>query len=83
MSALTLLALFAVGSAAFALNVGAGRLRAASRKFSLRWFLYVHLPILAVVPLRLWFGLDMWAVPVLIGISVIGQVLGGRVSRSV
>lgn len=78
----SLITLVAVGSAAFVLNLGAGRLRAASPKFSLRWFLYVHLPVLAVVPLRQWFELNLWAVPFLVGISAMGQVCGSRMSRN-
>lgn len=76
------IALFAVGSAAFVLNLVAGCLRAMSPKFSLRWFLYVHLPVLAVVPLRQWFDLNLWAIPFLVGISAAGQVFGGRMIRS-
>lgn len=65
---------------AFVLNVGAGRLRATSPRFSFRWFLYIHLPILAVVPLRQWFELTPWTIPLLVGISVVGQVVGGRMT---
>lgn len=74
------LALIAVSSAAFVVNIGAGRLRAASPRFSLLWFLYIHLPVLAIVPLRFWFGLDVWTIPLLVIISVLGQVIGGRMT---
>jgi hypothetical protein len=77
-----LLALAAVAGAAFALNVVAGRRRAASPRFSIAWWLYIHLPVLAGVPLRQWFGLDFWTIPVLVGLSVVGQMVGGRMSRN-
>jgi len=76
------IALVAVGSVAFALNLVAGRRRAAEPKFSFRWFLYVHLPVLAVVPLRQWFELNILAIPFLVGISVVGQVFGCRMIRN-
>ncbi len=75
-------ALAVVSSAAFVLNLWAGCLRATSPKFSLAWFLYVHLPVLAVFPLRQWFGLGPWAIPLLITVSVAGQVFGGRMRRN-
>lgn len=64
------------------LNIGAGRLRAASRKFSVEWFLWVHLPVLAVFPLRIGFGLRPWIIPILVIAAVAGQFIGGRLIRN-
>lgn len=75
-------ALLVVSAAAFVLNLGAGRLRAAAPKFSLRWFLYIHLPIVAVIPLRYWLSLGAWVIPWLIAVSVGGQIVGGRTHRN-
>ncbi len=75
-------ALAVVSGAAFAVNVGAGRFRAATPKFSLRWFLYIHLPVLAVFPLRWWFALSPWTIPLLIAVSIVGQFTGGRIHRN-
>ena len=72
------LILAAVSFAAFALNLGAGRLRAGTAKFSIPWFLWIHAPIVAIVPLRLWLGLSAWAIPLLVAVSVAGQWVGGR-----
>lgn len=66
-----------VGGTAFILNVGAGRLRARSPKYSLAWLLYIHVPVLAIIPLRQWFALSMWTIPLLVALSVVGQVVGG------
>lgn len=74
--------LLVVSSAAFVLNLGAGCLRAAAPKFSLRWFLYIHLPVLAVFPLRQWFGLGPWAILLLVAVSFAGQVFGGRIHHN-
>ncbi|MBI3608731.1 MAG: hypothetical protein HY207_12250 [Nitrospirae bacterium] len=71
-----------VSSTALILNLGAGRLRAVSPKFSFRWFLYIHLPVLAIFPLRQWFGLGPWAIPLLIAVSFAGQVIGGRIHHN-
>lgn len=70
-------------SVAFGLNFGAGRLRAAARLYSFRWFVYIHVPVLAVVPLRTWLGLAGWAIPLLVVVSVLGQLVGGRTVRNV
>ena len=68
--------------AAFAFNVWAGRLRARSRKLSVPWFVWIHLPVVAIVPMRWWLGLEAWSIPILIAASVAGQLVGGRLDRN-
>ena len=65
------------------LNLPFGFLRTGVRKFSLPWFLAVHVPIPFVVGLRLLSGLGFRLVtfPVFIGAFFSGQFLGGWVRR--
>lgn len=71
------LAIFIVGLAAFILNLPLGRWRAKVRKFSLPWFVAVHLSIPLIVLLRFETGLSYTVVPVTITFAVLGQMVGG------
>jgi hypothetical protein len=67
---------------AFVANVAAGRLRASTVKFSVAWFLWIHLPIIAILPIRLWTGLSAWFIPLLVAVALLGQWVGGRLVRN-
>ncbi|MBI5198344.1 MAG: hypothetical protein HZA19_07025 [Nitrospirae bacterium] len=67
--------------AAFLLNFPFGVLRAGTKTFSFKWFVYIHLPVFVVIPIRMGVGLSYWAIPVLVACSVLGQVAGGRIGR--
>ncbi len=73
---MTSLALVTV--AALVLNLPFGYLRGKTRKFSLMWFLYIHLPIPAIIVLRKYAGLGFTFVPVIAMGAILGQLLGGR-----
>lgn len=62
--------------AAVALNTPFGAWRATTRKFSLRWFLAVHLPIPFVFVIRRAAGFGWDYVPVMLVCCVSGQLLG-------
>ncbi len=64
---------------AFALNVPFGYLRARSRKYSFRWFLWIHLPVPFVILSRLATSTDYRIIPLLLIASLAGQFLGGRI----
>jgi len=66
---------------ALLVNIPLGYLREASQKFSVRWFVYVHLSIPLLVALRLLVGLGWGFVPLSIASAVAGQVIGGRINR--
>ncbi len=66
---------------AFVLNLPFGYWRGKTRKFSFKWFLYIHLPIPFVVIFRLLAGFSMKIVPIMLVASVAGQVLGARIDR--
>lgn len=68
-------------AAAFTLNLPFGYFRANTRKFSLMWFLYIHLPIPLIFILRTTAGLSWKAIPVIAAGAVFGQIIGGRLNK--
>ena len=63
---------------AFLLNLPFGWLRRNEKKFSFKWFLYIHLPIPFIIALRLWLKLNPWYIPLVIAAAVAGQAIGAR-----
>jgi hypothetical protein len=66
---------------AFLANIPFGWLRRNERKFTFKWFLYIHLPIPFIIALRVWLGINPWWIPVVIAVAVAGQVVGSRFLR--
>jgi hypothetical protein len=66
---------------AFAISVPCGYIRQNYAKYSFMWFLLIHLPIPVIVLLRLKAGLSWHFIPLTLGGSVAGQILGGRLFR--
>ena len=66
-----------------ALNIPFGYWRAGAKRFSLSWFLAVHVPVPMVVGLRvlLALGWRFTTFPVLISAFFLGQFLGGTLRR--
>jgi hypothetical protein len=75
--------LWGVAAAVLALNIPFGYWRATTRKFSWQWILAVHLPVPAVIAMRILSGLgwQLMSFPVLIGAFFLGQFSGGRLKR--
>ena len=67
----------------FILNIPFGYWRQGVKKFSLYWFLAVHLHIPAVVFLRLYFdlGFQWWTYPFMILAFFMGQWSGARIRK--
>ena len=61
------------------LNLFFGFLRNRTRKFSLAWFLCIHLPIPLIFAARVSSHLSYRYIPVFVGAALIGQILGGKV----
>ncbi|MBN2332568.1 MAG: hypothetical protein JXO49_10720 [Deltaproteobacteria bacterium] len=74
-------AIVVIALVALVVNIPLGYLRAGVRKFSLHWFVYVHLSIPLVVWLRLSLGIRYQAVPIFIAMAIGGQLVGGRLRR--
>ena len=72
-----------VAVAIILVNLPFGYWRAGVRKFSLAWFLAVHLPVGVAIALRLLSGLGwrLSTMPILVGAFFLGQFLGGRFRR--
>jgi hypothetical protein len=59
-------------------NLFFGYLRRKTRKFSLKWFLCIHLPIPLVILGRIITNLDYRYIPIFLIAAVTGQILGGK-----
>jgi hypothetical protein len=63
---------------AFIVNLPLGWWRASVKKFSLSWFLAIHLAVPLIFLFRTWAGANGAIIPVLILFALIGQVIGGK-----
>ncbi|MBM4144902.1 MAG: hypothetical protein FJ240_01320 [Nitrospira sp.] len=65
---------------AFALliNLPFGYVRAKSKRYSLRWFLYIHLPIPIILIARTISHIELNYVPFFAFAAIAGQILGGK-----
>lgn len=63
------------------INLPFGWWRQGLRKFSLPWWLAIHLPIPLVIVLRVTLGIPYASVPLVIGAAVAGQFIGGRLRK--
>ncbi|MBI5043918.1 MAG: hypothetical protein HZC10_08880 [Nitrospirae bacterium] len=66
---------------AFLINLFFGVLRADTKSFSIKWFLYIHIPVFIIIPVRLMMGLGNWYILYLIAVSFSGQYLGVLLGR--
>ncbi len=60
------------------LNLPFGYVRAKTRKYSFRWFLYIHIPIPFILIARIFSHIEMKYIPVFVVAALIGQILGGK-----
>jgi ABC-type thiamin/hydroxymethylpyrimidine transport system permease subunit len=70
-----------IGAASIVLNLPLGYAREGFRRFSLGWFVCVHLSIPLIAYLRLANHVSSWAIPAYVACALLGQVAGGRVRR--
>lgn len=63
---------------AFILNLPSGFLRGRAKKFSLQWFLFIHLPIPFIAFARIFSHVDIKYIPLFVLSSILGQILGSR-----
>lgn len=78
----TIMILAALIIAAFALNLPFGYFRGNTKKFSFKWFLYIHLPIPFIFVLRTLAGYGIKIVPLMIAGAVAGQIIGARFNKA-
>jgi hypothetical protein len=60
------------------LNLPFGYARARARKYSLRWFLYIHAPIPFIFIARTLSHIQIIYIPIFVIAAVMGQILGGK-----
>ena len=60
------------------LNLPFGYARARTRKYSFRWFLYIHAPIPFIFIARTFSHIQIIYIPIFVIAAVIGQILGGK-----
>jgi hypothetical protein len=70
-----------IGVTALVLNLPLGYLREGQRKYSLAWFVYVHLSIPVIAYLRIANHVTSWLIPFFILCAIGGQIAGGRARR--
>lgn len=63
----------------FLLNLPFGYLRDRSKKYSLKWILYIHLPVPFVFFARIMAQLELKYVPLFLVAAILGQFIGGKV----
>lgn len=63
------------------LNIPFGMLRVRERKFSWRWFLWVHMPVPIIIAGRLLCHIDSVYIPLLVLSALAGQYVGGQLGR--
>lgn len=68
---------------AFLSNIPLGYLREGARRYSLYWFVYIHLSIPFIIILRVVNGIGWQVIPFTLGLAVAGQWLGGHTRRKV
>jgi hypothetical protein len=70
-----------IGVAALAVNIPLGYAREGYRRFSVGWFVCVHLSVPLIAWLRLDNHVSAWGIPAFIACAVLGQIAGGKVRR--
>lgn len=64
---------------AFLINLPFGKLRSKVKKYSWRWFAYIHLPIPFIALPRILLGISYYFIPLFLIASVAGQIAGARI----
>ena len=59
-------------------NLPFGHARAKAKRYSLRWFLYIHIPIPLIFIARTLSHIEFKYIPLLVLAAITGQLLGGK-----
>ncbi len=60
------------------INLPFGYARARAKKYSFRWFLYIHAPIPIIFIARTFSHIQFKYIPLFVVAAVIGQIVGGK-----
>ncbi len=68
---------------AFILNLPSGFLRGRAKKFTTRWFVFVHLPIPFIALARIFSHIEVRYIPLFVFSSILGQIIGSKIKFEV
>jgi len=60
------------------INLPFGYVRAKTKRYSLRWFLCIHIPIPLIFIVRTMSHIEFKYIPILVLAAITGQILGGK-----
>ena len=66
----------------FVLTLPFGRWRAKCKKYTVKWWLAIHLIIPFIFLMRRWGGFSYWYIPLFLTATVLGQIVGGGFKTS-
>jgi hypothetical protein len=66
-------------AATFIVTLPFGAWRVRCRKFTLQWWLAIHLVIPFIILMRLWGGFSYAYIPLFVASTVLGHIVGGRI----
>jgi hypothetical protein len=70
-----------IGCAALGVNIPLGYAREGFRRFSIGWFVCIHLSVPLFAWLRDVTHVGAWGIPAFVACAVLGQIAGGKVRR--
>jgi hypothetical protein len=70
-----------IGGAALTVNIPLGYAREGFRRFSLGWFICIHLSVPLIAWLRIANHVSAWGIPAFVACAVLGQIAGGKIRR--
>ena len=62
-------------------NIPLGYIRQGTQKYSVRWFVYIHLSVPFIIGLRIANNISWQIIPFSIALAVVGQMVGSRIYR--
>ena len=77
----SVLILFLLLSLTFIITLPFGRWRTRCRKYSVSWFLAIHLPIPFIIFMRFGAHFSYTYIPLFLASTILGQFVGGKVSK--
>ena len=66
----------------FVITLPFGVWRSYTRKFTIQWWLAIHLVIPFIFLMRRWGGFTYWFIPLFLTATVLGQILGGKLIKN-
>ena len=76
------LLLIALLATTFIITLPFGVWREKCRKFTIQWWLAIHLVIPFIFIMRRWGGFSYWYIPLFLASTVLGQIVGGKIYPS-